>query len=149
MLSLTCCVLQLADEAVCIGEAASSASYLNIPNIIAAAVSRGADAIHPVCPAAMMHTCMPRSDTLGACICIGWKPFWCTFIVKCRWCHSLQPSKELSKCHSHVGLCMHLRNCRLLLTHLHLALLLSPVAASAADSLLEGLRSCAGLRLPL
>ena len=40
--------LQLADEAVCIGEAPSVASYLNIPNIIAAAVSRGADAIHPV-----------------------------------------------------------------------------------------------------
>ena len=42
------CPLQLADEAVCIGEAPSVASYLNIPNIIAAAVSRGADAIHPV-----------------------------------------------------------------------------------------------------
>ena len=41
-------LLQLADEAVCIGEAPSVASYLNIPNIIAAAVSRGADAIHPV-----------------------------------------------------------------------------------------------------
>lgn len=43
-----CPWMQLADEAVCIGEAASSASYLNIPNIIAAAISRGADAIHPV-----------------------------------------------------------------------------------------------------
>ena len=41
-------VLQLADEAVCIGEAASSESYLNIPNIISAAISHGADAIHPV-----------------------------------------------------------------------------------------------------
>ncbi len=40
--------VQLADEAVCIGEAQSSESYLNVPNIIAAAVSRGADAIHPV-----------------------------------------------------------------------------------------------------
>ena len=40
--------MQLADESVCIGEAQSSESYLNIPNIIAAAVSRGADAIHPV-----------------------------------------------------------------------------------------------------
>jgi acetyl-CoA carboxylase biotin carboxylase subunit len=39
--------VQLADEAVCIGEAQSSESYLNVPNIIAAAVSRGADAIHP------------------------------------------------------------------------------------------------------
>ncbi|CAL5225674.1 g8537 [Coccomyxa viridis] len=42
-----CLHVQLADEAVCIGEAPSVASYLNIPNIIAAAVSRGADAIHP------------------------------------------------------------------------------------------------------
>mgnify|MGYP003335309740 CR=1 FL=1 len=39
--------LQLADEAVCIGDAPSSKSYLNIPNILAAATSRGADAIHP------------------------------------------------------------------------------------------------------
>lgn len=39
--------VQLADEAVCIGEAPSSESYLSIPNIISAAMSRGADAIHP------------------------------------------------------------------------------------------------------
>lgn len=39
--------VQLADEAVCIGEAASSKSYLNIPNIIAAALTRNAIAIHP------------------------------------------------------------------------------------------------------
>lgn len=39
--------VQLADEAVCIGEAASSKSYLNIPNIIAAALTRNASAIHP------------------------------------------------------------------------------------------------------
>ena len=39
--------VQLADEAVCIGEAASSKSYLNIPNIIAAALTRNATAIHP------------------------------------------------------------------------------------------------------
>jgi acetyl-CoA carboxylase biotin carboxylase subunit len=32
---------------VCVGEAPSSRSYLNIPNILAAATSRGADAIHP------------------------------------------------------------------------------------------------------
>lgn len=43
-----CCVAQLADEAVCIGDAPSSESYLNIPNLLAAAVSRGAQAIHPV-----------------------------------------------------------------------------------------------------
>ena len=39
--------VQLADEAVCVGEALSSKSYLNIPNILAAATSRGVDAIHP------------------------------------------------------------------------------------------------------
>ena len=39
--------VQLADEAVCVGEAPSSKSYLNVPNIISAAISRGADAIHP------------------------------------------------------------------------------------------------------
>ncbi|PPS44951.1 acetyl-CoA carboxylase biotin carboxylase subunit [Chroococcidiopsis sp. TS-821] len=39
--------VQLADEAVCIGEAPSSKSYLNIPRIIAAALTRNATAIHP------------------------------------------------------------------------------------------------------
>ncbi|MBP0030691.1 acetyl-CoA carboxylase biotin carboxylase subunit [Roseofilum sp. Guam] len=39
--------VQLADEAVCIGEANSNKSYLNIPNIIAAALTRNATAIHP------------------------------------------------------------------------------------------------------
>ncbi|NJK40385.1 MAG: acetyl-CoA carboxylase biotin carboxylase subunit [Acaryochloridaceae cyanobacterium SU_2_1] len=39
--------VQLADEAVCIGEPASSKSYLNIPNIISAALTRDATAIHP------------------------------------------------------------------------------------------------------
>ncbi len=39
--------VQLADEAVCVGESPSNKSYLNIPNIIAAATSRGVDAIHP------------------------------------------------------------------------------------------------------
>jgi len=39
--------VQLADEAVCIGEPASIKSYLNIPNIIAAALTRNATAIHP------------------------------------------------------------------------------------------------------
>lgn len=40
--------VQLADESVCIGEAPSAESYLNMANIISAAVGRGADAIHPV-----------------------------------------------------------------------------------------------------
>ncbi len=39
--------VQMADEAVCIGEPASSKSYLNIPNIISAALTRNATAIHP------------------------------------------------------------------------------------------------------
>ena len=39
--------VQMADEAVCIGEAPSSKSYLNIPNILGAALTRGASAIHP------------------------------------------------------------------------------------------------------
>nr|ACX71633.1 biotin carboxylase [Chromochloris zofingiensis]ACX71634.1 biotin carboxylase [Chromochloris zofingiensis] len=39
--------VQLADEAVCIGEGPSNMSYLNIPNLLAAATSRGAQAIHP------------------------------------------------------------------------------------------------------
>jgi acetyl-CoA carboxylase, biotin carboxylase subunit len=39
--------VQLADEAVCVGDGPSSRSYLHIPNILAAATSRGADAIHP------------------------------------------------------------------------------------------------------
>jgi acetyl-CoA carboxylase biotin carboxylase subunit len=39
--------VRFADEAVCIGPAKSSASYLNIPSIMAAAEISGADAIHP------------------------------------------------------------------------------------------------------
>ena len=39
--------VKLADEAVCIGPAASKLSYLNIPFVIAAAEVTGADAIHP------------------------------------------------------------------------------------------------------
>ncbi|HHY46464.1 MAG TPA: acetyl-CoA carboxylase biotin carboxylase subunit [Firmicutes bacterium] len=39
--------VQLADEACCVGARAASKSYLNIPNIISAALITGADAIHP------------------------------------------------------------------------------------------------------
>ncbi|MDN5304918.1 MAG: acetyl-CoA carboxylase, biotin carboxylase subunit [Fusobacteriaceae bacterium] len=39
--------VKLADEAVCVGPALSSESYLKIPNVIAAAEAVGADAIHP------------------------------------------------------------------------------------------------------
>ena len=37
----------LADEAICIGPAASTDSYLNIERILAATVAMKADAIHP------------------------------------------------------------------------------------------------------
>ena len=39
--------VRLADEAVCIGPAASDRSYLNIPNIVSAALGTGCDAVHP------------------------------------------------------------------------------------------------------
>src|SRR5690606_18640589 len=39
--------VRLADEAYCVGPAPSQRSYLNIPNIISAAVLAGVDAIHP------------------------------------------------------------------------------------------------------
>ena len=39
--------VRFADEAVCVGPAPSTESYLNIPNIIAAAEITNADAIHP------------------------------------------------------------------------------------------------------
>ena len=38
---------QLADEAVCIGKAQSTDSYLNMERIISAAMVTGADAVHP------------------------------------------------------------------------------------------------------
>jgi acetyl-CoA carboxylase biotin carboxylase subunit len=39
--------VQFADEAVCIGPAASAQSYLNMDNIISAALGTGCDAVHP------------------------------------------------------------------------------------------------------
>ncbi len=39
--------VKMSDEAICIGPAVSAKSYLNIDNILAAAKSSGADAIHP------------------------------------------------------------------------------------------------------
>ncbi len=39
--------VRVADEHICIGPGASGKSYLNIPNIISAALISGADAIHP------------------------------------------------------------------------------------------------------
>ncbi len=42
-----CLHTKMADEAVCVGPAASSGSYLNVPNIISAALVTGANAVHP------------------------------------------------------------------------------------------------------
>ncbi len=39
--------VSLADEAICIGPASSDKSYLNIPNVVSAALVSGAEAIHP------------------------------------------------------------------------------------------------------
>src|SRR5256884_2259026 len=39
--------VRLADERVCIGPPSPAASYLNIPAIVSAALSFGADAVHP------------------------------------------------------------------------------------------------------
>lgn len=39
--------VKMADEKVCIGHPPAGVSYLNIPNIISAAMNTGADAIHP------------------------------------------------------------------------------------------------------
>jgi acetyl-CoA carboxylase biotin carboxylase subunit len=42
-----CLHTRLADEAVCIGPPPTARSYLNVPNILSAALISGADAIHP------------------------------------------------------------------------------------------------------
>jgi len=42
-----CLHVRLADESVCIGPAPTVRSYLNVPNILSAALITGADAIHP------------------------------------------------------------------------------------------------------
>ncbi|KAL2930426.1 Biotin carboxylase 2 chloroplastic, partial [Bienertia sinuspersici] len=39
--------VKIADESVCIGEAPSNQSYLVIPNVLSAAVSRGCSMLHP------------------------------------------------------------------------------------------------------
>jgi acetyl-CoA carboxylase biotin carboxylase subunit len=39
--------VRMADEAICIGPAAADQSYLNIPAIVSAALTYGADAVHP------------------------------------------------------------------------------------------------------
>ncbi|MFW5892712.1 MAG: acetyl-CoA carboxylase biotin carboxylase subunit [Bacillota bacterium] len=39
--------VSLADEAICVGKAPAAASYLNMENIVSAAINTGAEAIHP------------------------------------------------------------------------------------------------------
>lgn len=39
--------VKLADEAVCVGSGPNSQSYLNMPNVLMAAVTKGAQAVHP------------------------------------------------------------------------------------------------------
>src|SRR5437016_4133958 len=69
--------VRFADEAVCIGPARSSDSYLNIPQVISAAEITDVDAIHPgygflsenanfaeVCEASQIAFIGPRPDTL-------------------------------------------------------------------------------------
>src|SRR2546422_6461422 len=69
--------VRFADEAVCIGPARSSESYLNIPQVISAAEITNVDAIHPgygflsenanfaqVCEASEITFIGPRPDTL-------------------------------------------------------------------------------------
>jgi acetyl-CoA carboxylase biotin carboxylase subunit len=38
---------RMADQAICIGPASSARSYLDMPNVISAALVSGADAVHP------------------------------------------------------------------------------------------------------
>ncbi|MDO8964726.1 MAG: acetyl-CoA carboxylase biotin carboxylase subunit [Coriobacteriia bacterium] len=42
-----CLHARMADEAICVGPASSALSYLNVPNIISAAIATGANAVHP------------------------------------------------------------------------------------------------------
>ena len=39
--------IYLADQSICIGSGKSSASYLNVANILTAAIESGCEAIHP------------------------------------------------------------------------------------------------------
>src|SRR5690348_4875960 len=71
--------VRLADESFCIGPAPTSKSYLNIPNIVTAALLTGADAIHPgygflsehiyfaeVCEKCHVTFIGPRPDVIAA-----------------------------------------------------------------------------------
>ncbi|OEG70687.1 acetyl-CoA carboxylase biotin carboxylase subunit [Candidatus Endomicrobiellum trichonymphae] len=69
--------VKFADQSICVGNASASESYLNIPNIIAAAEISGADAIHPgygflaentyfaeVCEACRLHFIGPSKESI-------------------------------------------------------------------------------------
>ena len=71
--------VRAADESFCIGPAATAKSYLNIPNIITAALVTGADAIHPgygflseniyfaeICEKCHVSFIGPRPDVIAA-----------------------------------------------------------------------------------
>lgn len=71
--------VQLADESVCIGSAKSQDSYLNMENIITAAINKGAEAIHPgfgflsenprfaeLCETVGIHFIGPKSQSIEA-----------------------------------------------------------------------------------
>ncbi|MDR2709041.1 MAG: acetyl-CoA carboxylase biotin carboxylase subunit [Elusimicrobiota bacterium] len=72
-----CLHVKFADEAICIGPAPATESYLNIPSIMAAAEISGADAIHPgygflaentyfaeVCHACGLHFIGPSKESI-------------------------------------------------------------------------------------
>jgi acetyl-CoA carboxylase biotin carboxylase subunit len=72
-----CLHVRLADESVCIGPPPNKDSYLNIPNLMQAAINTGADAIHPGygnlsevaafaenCDACGIKFIGPRADTI-------------------------------------------------------------------------------------
>ena len=71
--------VRLADESICIGPASTAKSYLNIPNIVTAALVAGADAIHPgygflseniyfaeICEKCHVRFIGPRPDVIAA-----------------------------------------------------------------------------------
>ena len=58
---------QLADEAICIGPAPSSESYLNMEQILTACVAMKADAIHPGFGFLSENMVKNISSTIGGC----------------------------------------------------------------------------------
>ncbi len=65
---------QIADEAVCIGPASSKDSYLNVSNIIEAAIGAGAQAIHPGYGFLSENAAFARACAQNGLIFIGPRP---------------------------------------------------------------------------